>query len=82
MSVGNSKDPRPVVHLVDDDQSVRASVANMIDSQRYVLCSHDSALVFLEQYSPEQSGCLLLDISMPQMTGLQLQEEILFCKGT
>lgn len=65
------------MYLVDDDEGVRASVASMIDEQRYTLRSHDSARGFLEHYSPAESGCLLLDISMPEMSGLELQEEIL-----
>ena len=77
MSTGDGSEQRPVVHLVDDDAAVRASVASMIDGQRYSLCSHDSARGFLEQYSSAQCGCMLLDISMPEMSGLELQEEIL-----
>ena len=76
MSVQKPGDERPVVHLIDDDDRVRDSVAGMIDEARYRLESYTSGEAFLECYRPDAPGCILLDIVMPGISGLDLQAEI------
>ncbi len=66
----------PLVHIVDDDSSVRRSLSRLLDAYGYNIQSHDSAQSFLLQLDPNTPGCLILDIRMPEMTGMELQEEL------
>ena len=69
--------PGTLVYLVDDEFSVRDSLALLIESTGQSVRSFESAEAFLNNYDPEQPGCLLLDVRMPSMSGLELQEELL-----
>jgi two-component system response regulator FixJ len=66
-----------LVYLVDDEFSVRDSLALLIESTGQSVRSFESAEAFLNNYDPEQPGCLLLDVRMPSMSGLELQGELL-----
>lgn len=68
---------RPVVHVVDDDTGVRRALALLLSSNGLQVQCHPSAVAFLEHYDPEQPGCLILDVRMPAMSGLELQHELL-----
>jgi len=64
------------VFIVDDDQAVRESLAELAFSvglQAQVFGSSDE---FLQTYDPQQQGCLLLDVRLPGMSGLRLQDEL------
>ncbi len=66
----------PTVYIVDDDEPVREALAALLQS---VSLSHQgfaSAEAFLEVASPEMRGCLLLDVRMPGMSGLMLQQKL------
>jgi FixJ family two-component response regulator len=65
-----------LVYLVDDDYSIRDSLSILIESTGQAVMCFDSAITFLDHYDPNQAGCLVLDVRMPQMTGLELQEEL------
>ncbi len=65
-----------LVYLVDDDFSVRDSLSMLIESTGQAVVCFDSAVEFLDAYDPDQAGCLILDVRMPRMTGLELQEEL------
>ena len=65
-----------VVYLVDDEYAVRDSLVLLIESTGQVVRSFESALDFLDSYDPTQPGCLLLDVRMPAMSGLELQVEL------
>jgi FixJ family two-component response regulator len=69
--------PTPVIFVVDDDASVRRSLARLLKSAGYEVELFASATEFLEsgrhQHSP---GCLVLDLRMPQLTGMELQERL------
>jgi two-component system response regulator FixJ len=67
----------PFVYLVDDEFSVRDSLRLLIESTGQTVRSFDSAEAFLKSYDHKEPGCLLLDIRMPTMSGLELQEELL-----
>lgn len=67
---------KSLVYLVDDDFSVRDSLSMLIESTGQAVKSFDSADSFLSNYNPDQAGCLILDVRMPSMTGLELQEEL------
>ena len=66
-----------LVYLVDDEFAVRDSLALLIESTGQTVRSFESAEAFLNSYDPKQPGCLLLDVRMPSMSGLELQGELL-----
>ncbi len=66
----------PVVMVVDDDAGVRNAMRSLLKSVGLNSQLHASAQEFLSSYSPAQAGCLLLDIRMPGMSGLELQQEL------
>jgi FixJ family two-component response regulator len=66
----------PLVYIVDDDEAVRDSLRLLLKSEGLVGQSHGSAAEFLDKYDPEQHGCLITDIRMPGMNGLELQDEL------
>ncbi len=65
------------VYLVDDEFAVRDSLSLLIESTGLAVRSFASAEGFLNNYDPEYPGCLLLDVRMPSMSGLELQDELL-----
>jgi len=65
-----------VVYLVDDDPDIRDSLSLWVESIGLKIKSFPSAEGFLNQYSPDQPACLILDVVMPLMSGLELQEEL------
>jgi FixJ family two-component response regulator len=64
------------VHVVDDDVSWRTSVARLLSVAGYQVVSYESAASFLETANVDEAGCILLDVRMPGLTGLQLQERL------
>jgi two-component system, LuxR family, response regulator FixJ len=68
---------RPTVFVVDDDQAMRNSLKWLIESVSMQVETFDSANAFIQSYYPGRSGCLLLDVRMPGMSGLELQEYLL-----
>ena len=65
------------VFVVDDDEAVRESLNDLLDSVGLNVETFSSAQDFLEVYELERQGCLVLDIRMPFMSGLELQEELI-----
>lgn len=68
--------PNTLVYLVDDDFSVRDSLSLLIESTGQAVRCFESADSFLNNYDSTQAGCLVLDVRMPGMGGLELQEEM------
>ncbi len=66
----------PIVFVVDDDASALKAACYLIESFGLTAVGFASAREFLEGYDPEQPGCLVLDIRMPGMTGLELQRQL------
>ncbi|PPD50198.1 MAG: DNA-binding response regulator [Methylobacter sp.] len=66
-----------LVYLVDDDFAIRDSLSLFIESAGQAVKSFESAEQFLQAYDQEQPGCLLLDVRMPVMSGLDLQDVLL-----
>lgn len=64
----------PLVYIVDDDEEVRSAVQLLMESVGLRVQPFESANAFLEDFDPEMPGCILLDIRMPGMNGLDLQE--------
>jgi len=63
---------QPIIHVVDDDADFRKSIARLLRLSGYVASQYDSAQQFLDECNQEVPGCVLLDLDMPKMTGLQL----------
>src|SRR5581483_5797511 len=70
------KERSPIVFIVDDDEAVRSSLRLLLKSVGLVPNALASAREFLEKYDPAQPGCLVLDVRMPEMSGLELQERL------
>lgn len=68
--------PRPVVYLVDDDEPVLVALTRMLRVEGYDVHPWTSAREFLEDHDPEATGCLICDLVMPGMNGLELQREL------
>jgi FixJ family two-component response regulator len=65
--------PTQQVFLVDDDPSVRKALERLLRSVGMSIEAHSTAQQYLEHYDPTISGCLVLDIAMPGLSGLELQ---------
>jgi RNA polymerase sigma factor (sigma-70 family) len=70
------KDKSPTVFVVDDDAGVRSSIRLLLRSAGLAATPMASAQEFLATFDPAQPGCLVLDIRMPAMSGLDLQQEL------
>lgn len=66
----------PTVYIVDDDDASRESVEMLLAEMKVAFKSYASAESFLEHYNGERPGCLVTDIRMLEMSGLELQEEL------
>ncbi|HEX4342656.1 MAG TPA: response regulator [Verrucomicrobiae bacterium] len=64
------------VFIVDDDASFLRSVSRLLQAEGYSVQAFDSANKFLEQLAPEMTGCVLADLQMPVMNGLELQKAL------
>jgi FixJ family two-component response regulator len=67
---------RPVVYVVDDDPSVRKALERLLRSAGHEAKTFPSALEFLNYAHPDGPGCLILDIKMPGLSGLELQDRL------
>jgi len=66
----------PTVFIVDDESAVRDALGLLIESAGFSTEGFESACAFLEAYDPDRPGCVLLDVRMKQMSGLDLQEAL------
>ena len=66
----------PTVYVVDDDEGVRNSLRFLLKSVGLATRALASASEFLEAYRPNQPGCLVLDVRMPGMSGIELQQQL------
>lgn len=66
----------PIVYVVDDDQAMVESLSWIIESVGLKVKTYTRAHEFLDNYNPNQHGCLLLDVRMPGMSGPELQVKL------
>ena len=66
----------PTVFVVDDDTSVRTALKRLIQSVGFQVETFDSAQAFLEHGSHDGPACLILDVRMPGMSGIELQQQL------
>ena len=65
------------VYVVDDDEAVRDSLQWLLEGKDYRVRCFDSAETFLSRYDPREVACLLVDIRMPGISGLELQDRLI-----
>jgi len=70
------KDMEQIAFIVDDDEAVRDSMSMLLETVDLPHQCYSSATEFFELYDGSQKGCLILDISMPGMSGIELQEKL------
>ncbi len=70
------------VFIVDDDEPVRDAIGMLLDTVDIPYRGYGDAQAFLEDFDSAQTGCLVLDIRMPGMSGLELQEQLIEMKAS
>ena len=68
------KDPLRQIYLVDDDPAILRALSRLLRSVGYEVIPFTSAKDFMQRYCPDAPGCLVLDVSMPGVTGPELQQ--------
>src|SRR5262245_49621453 len=66
----------PIIHVVDDDPSFRTAVTRLLRAAKYEVRGYASASEFMDSDSCDEPGCILLDLRMPGVTGLDLQQSL------
>jgi FixJ family two-component response regulator len=66
----------PCVMIIDDDESVREALQFLMKSVSMTAKTYSSAMEFIDEFNPQQRGCIVSDIRMPGMSGLAMQEEL------
>lgn len=69
-------DIQQIVYVVEDDEAVRDSLELLLKSDEKAVNTYENAAVFLKDYSEDMAGCIVLDIRMPGMDGMELQKEL------
>lgn len=69
-------DRATTVYIVDDDPSLLRALARLLGASDLDFEAFDSPHAFLDAYDPDRPGCVILDISMPELNGLELQQEL------
>ncbi|MGO1462375.1 MAG: response regulator FixJ [Oleiphilaceae bacterium] len=69
-------DIQQTVYVVEDDEAVRDSLELLLRSDEKTVKTYESAAVFLKDYSETMAGCIVLDIRMPGMDGMELQKKL------
>lgn len=70
------KQPGEVVYLVDDDLSIREALTGLLEALDLTVVSFESAESFLRHERADEAACLLLDLQLPEMNGLELQKRL------
>src|SRR5262245_6272159 len=68
--------PDAVIRVVDDDNSFRTAISRFLRASGFFVTTFASAAEFLARPEPELPGCVLLDLEMPQLDGLDLQDAL------
>jgi two-component system, LuxR family, response regulator FixJ len=67
---------KPIVYVVDDDDGMRRALTLLLSTVGYATEAYARPSEFLAHFKPDEPGCLVLDIRMPGMSGLELQEQL------
>jgi FixJ family two-component response regulator len=76
MATGPEREDEPTVFIIDDDPSVREALIGMVQSVGLRVEAFASAQAFLEITPPDEPSCLVLDVRLPGLSGLELQQEL------
>lgn len=68
--------PTPVIYIIDDDEAVLQSLVALMESRGYACRSYTRAADFLAEFDGQQHGCIVTDWRMPDVTGMQLLDEL------
>jgi FixJ family two-component response regulator len=68
---------RGVVYVVDDDEAVRDSIQWLLEADGFRVKNYESAETFLARYDPRELACLILDVRMAGMSGMELQDKLI-----
>jgi FixJ family two-component response regulator len=66
-----------IIYVVDDDEAIRSSLQTLLRSAGYRVQAFSAARNFLNEKLPDEPACLVLDIRMPEISGLDLQDELM-----
>jgi FixJ family two-component response regulator len=66
----------PIIHIVDDDKSYRTSLGRLIEASGFRIACYGSGEEILAHLPSPEAGCILIDLAMPGMNGLDLQERL------
>jgi len=67
---------KPLIHVVDDDEAMRDSLVWLLDGERYAVHTYSSGEDFLARHAPGQPACVILDIRMPGISGVEVHEQL------
>lgn len=78
MSTTQSKDAKrkPIIYIVDDDDGMRRALTVLMTTVGYTPVAFDKPSEFLAKYNPSQPSCLVLDVRMPEISGLEVQQHL------
>lgn len=65
-----------IIYIVDDEEGIRELLSSVVKLMGLTAASYADADSFLDAYEPDKPGCLVLDIEMPGLSGLELQEKL------
>lgn len=68
--------PKPVVYIVDDDDGMRRALSTLLSTIGHSTVAFASPTEFLSKYDPSRPSCLVLDVRMPEMSGLEVQQQL------
>lgn len=66
----------PIVRVIDDDDKVRRSWQFVLEGEGWQVQAYESAVRFLKEDDPQVPGCIVCDVRMPEMSGIELQTEM------
>lgn len=66
----------PVIAIVDDDEAVREAFCDLLQVEGLSARTFDSAVAFLAQYAPGRFDCVVTDVRMPEIDGIEMQQRL------
>jgi two-component system response regulator FixJ len=76
MTLPRDSKRKPLIYIVDDDDGMRRALTVLITTIGYQAVAFAKPTEFLAKYDPSQPGCLVLDVRMPEMSGLEVQQQL------
>lgn len=67
---------QPLIRVIDDEEGVRTALSVMLTSEGFRVKTYESAQTFLVDDTPSEPGCIIADVRMPGMSGIELFDEL------